>query len=99
VKLQVEGMPDITSLLTATTQKHFSQGAAANGTDQPYDEPKAVTSGSTLAEREEAPVSAPAKPEVVKSVTPNQEGPRETRTYKGAIYEKGDDGQWHLQQK
>ena len=24
---------------------------------------------------------------------------RETRTYKGAIYEKGDDGQWHLQQK
>jgi hypothetical protein len=24
--------------------------------------------------------------------------PRETRTYKGAIYEKGDDGQWHLQQ-
>ena len=23
---------------------------------------------------------------------------RETRTYKGAIYEKGDDGQWHLQQ-
>jgi Flp pilus assembly CpaE family ATPase len=99
VKLQVEGMPDITSLLTATTQKHFSQGAAANGTDQPYDEPKAVTSGSTLAEREEAPVSAPAKPEVVKSVTPKQEGPRETRTYKGAIYEKGDDGQWHLQQK
>jgi Flp pilus assembly CpaE family ATPase len=24
---------------------------------------------------------------------------RETRTYKGAVYEKGDDGQWHLQQK
>jgi Flp pilus assembly CpaE family ATPase len=24
---------------------------------------------------------------------------RETRTYKGAIYEKGEDGQWHLQQK
>lgn len=24
---------------------------------------------------------------------------RETRSYKGAIYEKGDDGQWHLQQK
>jgi hypothetical protein len=23
----------------------------------------------------------------------------ETRTYKGAIYEKGEDGQWHLQQK
>ncbi len=24
---------------------------------------------------------------------------RETRTYKGATYEKGDDGQWHLKQK
>jgi serine/threonine protein phosphatase PrpC len=24
---------------------------------------------------------------------------RETRTYKGAIYEKGDDGQWHLQRR
>jgi Flp pilus assembly CpaE family ATPase len=24
---------------------------------------------------------------------------RETRTYKGAVYEKGEDGQWHLQQK
>jgi hypothetical protein len=24
-------------------------------------------------------------------------GPRETRTYKGAVYEKREDGQWHLQ--
>lgn len=24
---------------------------------------------------------------------------RETRVYKGAVYEKGEDGQWHLQQK
>ncbi len=24
---------------------------------------------------------------------------RETRTYKGAVYEKGEDGQWHLQKK
>lgn len=31
--------------------------------------------------------------------TPNETIQRETRTYKGAIYEKGDDGQWHLQQK
>ena len=30
---------------------------------------------------------------------PHQDIQRETRTYKGAIYEKGDDGQWHLQQK
>jgi hypothetical protein len=26
-------------------------------------------------------------------------GKPETRTYKGATYEKGEDGQWHLQQK
>jgi hypothetical protein len=30
---------------------------------------------------------------------PAQRLQRETRTYKGAIYEKGDDGQWHLQRK
>ncbi|MGB6686235.1 MAG: hypothetical protein WBE76_00160 [Terracidiphilus sp.] len=33
------------------------------------------------------------------SSTPPQNTHRETRTYKGAIYEKGEDGQWHLQQK
>jgi hypothetical protein len=32
------------------------------------------------------------------SKPPRREGERETRTYKGAIYEKGEDGQWHLQQ-
>jgi hypothetical protein len=33
------------------------------------------------------------------SVTPGTTGKLETRTYKGATYEKGEDGQWHLQQK
>jgi Flp pilus assembly CpaE family ATPase len=41
------------------------------------------------AERKVATVSSMPAPKVQ----------RETRTYKGAIYEKGDDGQWHLQQK
>jgi Flp pilus assembly CpaE family ATPase len=31
------------------------------------------------------------------SSTPRQDTHHETRTYKGAIYEKGEDGQWHLQ--
>lgn len=31
--------------------------------------------------------------------TSNQPSKIETRTYKGAVYEKGADGQWHLQQK
>jgi MinD-like ATPase involved in chromosome partitioning or flagellar assembly len=30
---------------------------------------------------------------------PSQQTKVETRTYKGAVYEKGADGQWHLQQK
>jgi Flp pilus assembly CpaE family ATPase len=43
---------------------------------------------------------ADARRKVVTSVsTPNQKGQRETRTYKGATYEKREDGQWHLQQK
>ena len=32
-----------------------------------------------------------------KSKTPNQQGELETRSYKGATYVKGADGQWHLQ--
>jgi hypothetical protein len=31
--------------------------------------------------------------------TTNQQGKLETRTYKGATYVKGADGQWHLEQK
>jgi Flp pilus assembly CpaE family ATPase len=34
-----------------------------------------------------------------KRTTPALKGQPETRTYKGAVYEKGEDGQWHLQQK
>jgi hypothetical protein len=33
------------------------------------------------------------------SSTPTQQGKLETRTYKGATYEKGADGQWYLQRK
>ena len=40
-----------------------------------------------------------AKQSVVPISTPIQKDELETRTYKGAIYEKGEDGQWHLQQK
>jgi hypothetical protein len=29
----------------------------------------------------------------------DQQGKLETRTYKGATYVKGDDGQWYLQKK
>jgi Flp pilus assembly CpaE family ATPase len=40
-----------------------------------------------------------AEQEPAKIGAPPQNIYRETRTYKGANYEKGEDGQWHLQQK
>jgi hypothetical protein len=41
-----------------------------------------------------------AEPENVRSDDqPAQDLQRETRLYKGAVYAKGDDGQWHLQRK
>jgi hypothetical protein len=40
-----------------------------------------------------------AEQEPAKVSAPPQNIYRETRTYKGATYEKGEDGQWHLQQK
>lgn len=41
------------------------------------------------------PAPAEAKPKLAAAAIK----PRETRLYKGAIYEKGDDDQWHLQKK
>jgi hypothetical protein len=39
----------------------------------------------------------PAPAEVKDERTATNTTPRETRTYKGAVYEKREDGQWHLQ--
>jgi serine/threonine protein phosphatase PrpC len=45
-------------------------------------------------------VTGAAEREVVrKDDRPAERLQRETRTYKGAIYQKGDDGQWHLQRE
>jgi hypothetical protein len=46
--------------------------------------------------------SAPANPAPTNGMgehSATKTTPRETRMYKGAVYEKGDDGQWHLQRK
>jgi hypothetical protein len=42
--------------------------------------------------------SAHTEQHAANGAAPVQKTQRETRSYKGAIYEKGDDGQWHLQQ-
>ena len=41
------------------------------------------------------PDSAPAEAASEGAATKTSQ--RETRTYKGAVYEKGEDGKWHLQ--
>lgn len=43
--------------------------------------------------------TTPALPESSIKHPANEQKQHETRTYKGAVYEKGDDGKWHLQQK
>jgi len=41
----------------------------------------------------------PARPEGTDERTETKTNPPETRVYKGAVYEKGEDGKWHLQKK
>lgn len=74
--IEVEGVPNLDSLLRAATQTPF----IAIETEDQVGRADAV---------QEAPASS----------APKQDGERETRVYKGAIYEKGEDGQWHLQRK
>jgi len=75
VELEVEALPNVASLLTATTQTPVAPTVTANH-------------------------AAPAESdEVTSERTLIQENHRKTRTYKGAVYVQGDDGQWHLQQK
>jgi hypothetical protein len=45
-------------------------------------------------------ISRTAEPEIVRTDDqPAQNPQRETRLYRGAVYTKGDDGQWHLQRE
>ncbi len=75
--IEVEEMPNLDSLLRASTQTPF---IATETEDR-----------AGLAEAgQEASASSGA---------PRQNGEPATRVYKGAIYEKGEDGQWHLQRK
>jgi Flp pilus assembly CpaE family ATPase len=75
--IEVEGVPNLDSLLKARTQTPF----------------KAI-------ETEDRVGLADAGQEAsASSSAPRQHRKPETRIYKGAIYEKGEDGQWHLQRK
>jgi len=83
VTVLVEALPNLPSLLRANSQIPREPGV----TDHP--------AASGAAEREI--VRGDDQPS--QNLRPAQNLQRETRLYKGAVYAKGDDGQWHLQHK
>lgn len=113
VTLTVDALPDVSSLLTAHAQGPIGREVVDEPISEiqerellrksapparlevavveraPIKEPVLVVERAAIKEPVAAPVPAPPPPRE----------PRETRTYKGVIYEKGEDGQWHRLQK
>jgi hypothetical protein len=89
----------------ADTEKYApAQAAVPLVVDQLPDIASLLAAGSQTPSTQTgmADYAAPADEEwgkVAAGNTPKHQSPRETRTYKGVIYEKGEDGQWHRQQK
>ena len=114
VTLVVEPLPDIASLLVASPQTQSGRNVTMENTSAAEDDREVLVPSRGPAERQEseglraraasarqeqAGERASARPETPKvQNAPAQQKSRETRTYKGVIYEKGDDGQWHRQQ-
>ncbi len=108
VALKVDALQDVSSLLTAHTQGPIGREVMDQSIPE-INEREMVRKSSAQAPREVATAErTPVKEQalVVERVavkepvaavvsTPKPDKPRETRTYKGVIYEKGDDGQWH----
>jgi MinD-like ATPase involved in chromosome partitioning or flagellar assembly len=82
VSLKVDALQDVSSLLTAHTQGPIGHEVMDQSIPE-INEREIVRKTSSAAPREVVTDRAPVKEQ------------RETRTYKGVIYEKGDDGQWH----
>ncbi len=93
------------SFTPSDTEKHATAQAAVvlevKGSPDIASQPTAATDTPftrTFTATDAAPAdSAPA--EVTGERTAAKTNSRETRTYKGAVYQKGEDGQWHLQKK
>lgn len=112
VTLKVEALPDVASLLTAHMQGPLGREVADQSVSEigeremvmkssaPVERPAAAVERATQKEQvfvvERMEAKEPAAPV---AGLPKSDKPRETRTYKGVIYEKGDDGQWHRQQR
>jgi Flp pilus assembly CpaE family ATPase len=114
VTLKVDALPDIASLLSVHTQGPIGREVAdqqipeINAPEIPVKKSSSPAVRQTVA-AERAPakeqvlvverVAVQEPPPVPVKAPAHIEKPRETRTYKGVVYEKGDDGQWHRLQK
>jgi Flp pilus assembly CpaE family ATPase len=89
-----------TQLGLATGQDIPSAAQPAAAVSLPAEAPRRVeTPAPTPTVSANRPAPAPAKrdtPQIVS--TPARQGELETRSYKGATYVKGPDGEWHMQQ-
>jgi hypothetical protein len=113
VVLVVEGLANIAEVMPEQAiesdgdgNSESSDAESMNAADR-ESQTKASSDGSALAAEPHATTDsanradqANTKREAVQTGNaPNQQVKQETRTYKGATYVKGADGQWHLEQK
>jgi MinD-like ATPase involved in chromosome partitioning or flagellar assembly len=96
VALKVDALQDVSSLLTAHTQGPIGHEVMDQSIPE-INERDIVRKASAPDKEQELVVERVVVKEPVAAAasTPKPDKPRETRTYKGVIYEKGDDGQWH----
>jgi hypothetical protein len=107
ITMKVDALPDAASLLTAHIEGDVGREVEDELIPEINEREMPVKRNNAPTQREVPVVRAPARePVVVERVpardrsvaaakAPEPEKVRETRTYKGVIYEKGDDGQWH----
>lgn len=93
VTLKVDALQDVSSLLTAHTQGPIGHEVMDQSIPE-INEREIVGKTSAPAKGQALVVERVAVQEPI-AAAPKAEKSRETRTYKGVIYEKGDDGQWH----
>ena len=87
---------------TSEESSNFTQLGLGSGPDMPIAAQPVEFAPQEIVDRTPAPAAVPA-PAPVKRPAPApapvpQQGTLETRTYKGATYVKGTDGEWHIQQ-
>jgi Flp pilus assembly CpaE family ATPase len=103
VALKVDALQDVSSLLTAHAQGPIGLEVPDQSVGDIDEQDMAVDEGvgpgprEFVAERTATKEQVAVKESVAvkEPVVPKADKPRETRTYKGVVYEKGEDGQWH----